>query len=113
MPTLNSFFILFLYFLSESWISQNSSTKMTCALFQIGHRKQGFLSNTLNYVIHKNGKKVVKLDPLACYCVIALLKTGTAIAIMTVPKPMSIASSVVIMDISAPRTMTFLRAPVT
>ena len=58
-------------------------------------------------------KRVVELAELDCYWVIALLNTGTAIAIIIVPKPISIASSVVNMDRSAPSTMTFRRESAT
>ena len=44
------------------------------------------------------------------YLVIALLNTGRATAVITIPNTMSIVSSVVIAGMSAPSTMTFLRA---
>jgi len=103
------------------WLSQVSA-KATCErlALRLGRSHQHAQgSNPCGPAINRSSNLrsgVTKVESLKRellgYLVIARLKTGTAMAVMTIPNAIRIVSSVVMSGIVAPSTMTFLRASV-
>jgi ABC-type multidrug transport system ATPase subunit len=106
-------------FLGPNGAGKTTTVRMLCCLIsktngkaRIGDYEIGNSADVqyIRRIIGLLPENVGLYENLSAYLVIALLNTGTAMAIMTTPKTINTASSVVICGIPAPRTITFLKA---